>query len=149
MKKILSLSTLFLILFFTQGCSQSKDDLKWSGNLEQAIKTAKAENKTVLVNFTGSDWCQWCTKLSAEVFTQNEFAEFAGKNLELVKIDFPRNIQQSAEVVYYNKQLAQKYGIQGFPTILLIDKNGNVLTYTGYRDGGAKSYVEHLKSFIM
>ncbi|MBZ0201367.1 MAG: thioredoxin family protein [Ignavibacteriaceae bacterium] len=149
MKKILSLSALFLILFFTQSCSQSKDDLKWSENLEQAIKTAKAENKTVLVNFTGSDWCQWCKKLSAEVFTQKEFKEFANKNLELVKIDFPRSIQQAPEVINYNKQLAEKYGIQGFPTILLVDKNGNVLTYTGYRDGGAASYVEHLKSFIM
>jgi len=149
LKKILPLSFLFLLFFFTSGCSQNKEDLKWTGNLEDAMKIAKAENKTVLVNFTGSDWCQWCKRLSGEVFTQKEFAQFAKEKLVLVKVDFPRTIEQSPALVNYNRNLAQKYGVQGFPTIVLLDKNGSVLTYTGYREGGAQSYVEHIRSFIM
>ena len=65
------------------------------------------------------------------------------------KVDFPRTIEQSPALVNYNRNLAQKYGVQGFPTIVLLDKNGSVLTYTGYREGGAQSYVEHIRSFIM
>lgn len=148
MKKTLSLSALFLFFFFTSGCSQNAD-LKWSENLEDGLKIAKAENKTVLVNFTGSDWCQWCKRLSGEVFNRQEFAQFAKEKLVLVKVDFPRTIQQSPSLVNYNRNLAEKYGVQGFPTIVLLDKNGSVLTYTGYREGGAQSYVEHLRSFIM
>ncbi len=123
------------------------EKLKWSENLESAIKTAKTEKKAILVNFTGSDWCIWCKKLNAEVFSQKEFINYAKKNLVLVKVDFPRNTPQSNETVYYNRQLAQNYNIQGFPTILLLNSSGEVVAQTGYQEGGAKSYVEHIKSF--
>ncbi|MCK7526322.1 MAG: thioredoxin family protein [Ignavibacteriales bacterium] len=45
--------------------------LNWEENLETALQKAKTENKAVLVNFTGSDWCVWCQRLSAEVFSQS------------------------------------------------------------------------------
>lgn len=149
MKKMLSLSAIFIVLFISSGCSQQNEDLKWTENLETALQTAKAENKTVLINFTGSDWCQWCKRLNSEVFSQDEFAEYAKENLVLVRLDFPRTIKLSPETVYYNNKLAQQFGVQGFPTIILMDKNGNVLTYTGYREGGAANYVQHIKSFVI
>ncbi|MCZ6701991.1 MAG: thioredoxin family protein [Ignavibacteria bacterium] len=55
------------------------------------METTKEENKAVLVNFTGSDWCKWCFKLSGEVFSQDEFKEYAYENLILVKVDFPHS----------------------------------------------------------
>ena len=66
----------------------------------------------------------------------------------MVMIDFPQNTPQSQETAYYNRQLAQKFNVQGFPTIVLLDSNGKVITYTGYQEGGAKSYVQHIKSFL-
>ena len=148
MKKIfLSVVVLMSILF---GCSKSgtSDNLKWETNLETALQKAKTENKAVLVNFTGSDWCVWCQKLSAEVFSKNEFEDYAEENLILVKIDFPQNIEQSAETKSYNTQLAQKFGIQGYPTILLFNSSGNLALTTGYQPGGPVAYVEHLKNSL-
>ena len=66
----------------------------------------------------------------------------------LVKFDFPQNIEQSQETQYYNRQMAQKFGIQGFPTIILLDSKGKVINYTGYQEGGAKAYIEHIKSLL-
>jgi len=134
-----------LMLFF--GCANLAEDksLKWNDNLESAIKAAKSENKYLLVNFTGSDWCVWCKKLNTEVFTQKEFAKYASENLVLVKIDFPRSIEQSEATKRYNQDLAFKYGIQGFPTIVLLDSKGNLVAKTGYQPGGAVNYVSHLK----
>jgi len=146
-KIILSMILLTAILF---GCSKgaSKDGLTWESNLETALQKAKAENKAVLVNFTGSDWCQWCIKLSDEVFSKSEFADYAEENLILVKLDFPRSIEQSNETKMYNNQLAQRYGVQGFPTILLFNPQGKMVLQTGYQPGGPVTYVNHLKSYL-
>ncbi len=150
MKQISALLLLFILLFTScnNGQSSSAGNLNWNDNLEKAVEQAKKENKAVLVNFTGSDWCIWCKRLSAEVFQQKEFEEYAKKSLVLVMLDFPKDIQQSQETKEYNNKLAQKYGIQGFPTILLIDSQGNLVAQTGYQPGGAAKYVEHLKSYL-
>ena len=149
MKKITLV--LFTLLFFVIACgnkTQTSDELNWTANLEKAIETAKAENKAVLVNFTGSDWCKWCFKLSDEVFSQDDFKIYADENLILVKLDFPRSISQSSETKAYNQSLAQKYGVQGFPTILIFNSQGKPVAKTGYQAGGAANYVNHIQSFL-
>ena len=141
---------LLLLAFAFAGCSKSgaKDNLDWGDNLETALQKAKEENKAVLVNFTGSDWCVWCKRLSNEVFSQSEFEKYAEDNLVLVKIDFPRSIEQSTETKMYNNQLAQRFGIEGFPTILLFNSQGRLVLQTGYQTGGPVNYVNHLKSYL-
>ena len=148
MKKIII--SLFLLTTILIGCSKggTKDNLDWQDNLETALQKAKEENKAVLVNFTGSDWCIWCQRLSNEVFSKNEFEDYADENLILVRLDFPKNIEQSAETKMYNSQLAQRYGVQGFPTILLFNSQGKMVLQTGYQPGGPVSYVDHLKSYL-
>jgi len=138
-----------LILTFT-GCNngQTPENLNWQTNLEEAVAQAKKEDKAVLVNFTGSDWCKWCMKLNDEVFSQDEFENYAEKNLVLVRLDFPRSIPQSPETKLYNNTLAQRYGIQGFPTILVFDNQGQLVAKTGYQPGGASNYVNHIQSFL-
>ena len=146
MKQLSSLFVLFLFLFTSCNNGQASDNLKWETNLEQAVAQAKKENKAVLVNFTGSDWCIWCKRLSSEVFSQKEFEDYARKNLVLVKLDFPRSIQQTNATKYYNNSLAQKYGIQGFPTILILNSKGDLVDKTGYQPGGAANYVKYIQS---
>jgi len=150
LKQISAFLLLFIFLFTScnNGQSASSDGLNWENNLEQAIEQAKKENKAVLVNFTGSDWCIWCKRLSSEVFQQKAFKDYADESLVLVMLDFPRNIEQSAETQAYNRNLAQKYGIQGFPTILIFDSQGKMVGQTGYLPGGPEKYVENIKSYL-
>jgi protein disulfide-isomerase len=147
-KKLVVLPVLLMMLF--AGCSKSgtSDNLNWKTDLNDALAVAKKENKVVLVNFTGSDWCVWCKRLSNEVFSKSEFEDFAEKNLVLVKIDFPRNIQQSNATKYYNQQLADMYGVEGFPTVILLDKNGRGLLKTGYVQGGVDNYIQQLRQYM-
>ena len=44
----------------------------WMTDLKVAQDRAYAENRLVLLDFTGSDWCGWCIKLKAEVFDTAE-----------------------------------------------------------------------------
>ena len=148
LKTVASIFILFVLLFTACNNGQTSESLNWQSNLEEAVAQAKKENKAVLVNFTGSDWCKWCMKLNDEVFSQSEFEPYAEQNLVLVRLDFPRNIQQSNETKMYNNSLAQRYGIQGFPTILVFDNQGKMVAKTGYQPGGATNYVSHIQSFL-
>lgn len=123
-------------------------DEAWVADFEQVKAAAAEQDRPILVNFTGSDWCGWCIRLEREVFSTDEFKAFAEQHLILSVIDFPRKMQQTEELVNQNRQLSQQYGVQGFPTILLLDADGNELARTGYRRGGAEAYVEHLKELI-
>lgn len=140
-----------LTLFFITACAQNTEDsenLKWLTNLEKAQENAKEKGLPIFVDFTGSDWCGWCIKLREEVFSQEEFIQYSTENLILVKLDFPRAIPQTRETKAYNENLARKYGIRGFPTILLLDSEGQVIAQTGYQYGGAVKYVEHLQELL-
>ena len=83
------------------------EDVVWLTDLPKALKEAKAENKIVLVDFTGSDWCVWCKKLDKDTFSKPEFAEYAKKNLVLVQLDYPDKKPQSDELKAANAALRQ------------------------------------------
>ena len=72
---------------------QAAEGGRWIDDFDEAVKLAKAENKDLLVDFTGSDWCGWCIKLNKEVFSQPDFAGYAKKNLVLVELDFPNKAE--------------------------------------------------------
>ena len=120
----------------------------WLTDFEKAKAQAEAENKYMLVDFSGSDWCGWCIKLDREVFSQDAFKVYAGKNLVLMLADFPSGKSQSAEVKEQNRKLAEQYGIRGYPTVILLSPEGKIAGRTGYQRGGPEAYVEHIKALI-
>ncbi|MCX6878748.1 MAG: thioredoxin family protein [Verrucomicrobia bacterium] len=93
----------------------------WSEDLAKALEQAKTEKKSVLVEFTGSDWCPPCKMMRANVFSKKEFVDAASKNFILVEIDLPRGDQ---EVAKKNQPTAEKYKIDSFPTVILLDSEG-------------------------
>jgi thioredoxin-related protein len=119
----------------------------WLTDLNEGIKVAKAEKKAILVDFTGSDWCGWCIRLKKEVFDQKEFAAVT-KDFVLVELDYPQKKKQSAEEKNRNKSWAEKFAIEGFPTILLMDSNGEPFAQTGYQEGGPVKYLAHLAELL-
>jgi thioredoxin-related protein len=121
------------------------EESEWLTNMEIAMAQAKKENKDILIDFTGSDWCGWCTKLKAEVFSQPVFKKQAPEMFVLVKLDFPQTIPQPDNVKEYNRKWMEKFGVRGFPTIILTDAEGNRYAQTGYQQGGAEKYIDHLK----
>ncbi|MES2661020.1 MAG: thioredoxin family protein [Verrucomicrobiota bacterium] len=123
----------------------SNDVFKWETDMEVAKKRAKDENKEILVDFTGSDWCGWCIKLKKEVFDQPAFQEYAKKHLVMLELDFPRKKELPAKEKEQNEKLSEEFKVEGFPTVLLINARGKELARTGYQEGGPEKYVEHLK----
>jgi protein disulfide-isomerase len=130
------------------GSIEAASDLTWETDFEAASLQAKKAGKQMLLNFTGSDWCGWCIRLDKEVFSQAEFKAYAKDALILVELDFPRGKELDASTKAQNEALAQKYEIRGFPTILILSPEGELVGKTGYQRGGAAEYVEHLKELI-
>lgn len=97
----------------------------WSTDLEKALAKAKAENKSVLVEFTGSDWCPPCIAMRKNVFSKKEFVDAASKKFILVELDFPIGDKALAEK---NQPLAEKYKIEGYPTVVLLTPEGKEFT---------------------
>jgi thioredoxin-related protein len=123
----------------------SAEELQWMTDLPKAQAKAKTENKLVLVDFTGSDWCGWCIKLNKEVFSTPEFVQYAGKSLVPVEIDFPNKKPQSAELKKANQALQKKYEIKGYPTIVVLNGDGKKVGELGYQAGGPKPFIQELE----
>ena len=118
----------------------------FTDNLDEALEAAKANGKYLYVCFSGSDWCGWCMKLEKEVLSKPKFIKGVTNDFELVFIDLPHDMSLlSDRAKVENEKLVEKYRVQGFPTAIILDENGELLTKTGYRQGGAKKYVEHLR----
>jgi protein disulfide-isomerase len=118
----------------------------WLTDLPKAKGKAKAEQRLVVMNFTGSDWCGWCKKFSADVLTKPEFTEYAGKNLVLVEVDFPRSKKMDDALKSANKALQDQYKVQGFPTFVVLNSDGKeVARQVGYLEGGPKAFIAKLE----
>jgi len=113
----------------------------WLTNYDEAKSKAKSDNKFLLLDFTGSDWCGWCKRLNAEVFSKPQFQDYAAKNLVLVELDFPRAKSQTEEVKKQNMQLASQYRVEGFPTIVVLNADGRKIGELGYMEGGPEAFI--------
>jgi thioredoxin-related protein len=123
----------------------SAADLDWLTDLPKAEAQAKTGNKLVLLDFTGSDWCGWCIKLDSDTFSKPEFADYAGKNLVLVQLDYPNKKPQSDELKKANAALQKKYSIEGFPTLIALKPDGTVVwKQVGYLGGGPAALIAKL-----
>jgi len=118
MKKVILFSFLFLAAFQSFAQEEYKAELDgWLVKVEEAFAQSQATGKPILANFTGSDWCGWCKRLSASVFKKEKFKTWASDNVILLELDFPRRKQLPAEIRSQNQQLQQAFGVSGFPTV--------------------------------
>ncbi len=123
-------------------------ETQWLTDKAKAIEQARAQNRPILIDFTGSDWCGWCIRMKKDSLDTKEFSDYAAKNLVLLEVDFPHSKEQSEELKSQNKALKDQYGVRGYPTFLLIDKDGKELgKQVGYVKGGPAAFIEKLESF--
>jgi thioredoxin-related protein len=124
----------------------------WLGNFNTAAVVASKEHKLILINFSGSDWCGPCIRLTKEIFQSKTFEDYASKNLVLVRADFPRQKknQLDADQTKLNDALADKYNANGtFPLTLLVNENGKILKeWDGFPNESASNFVSEINSIV-
>jgi rhodanese-related sulfurtransferase/thiol-disulfide isomerase/thioredoxin len=125
--------------------------LTWLTDFQKAKTQAKAEGKSILLFFHGSDWCPPCVQMQRQVIDSPEFAQFARQSLVLVDVDFPEKSKQSEELKRANLALKAKFNLspelgEGFPTLVLLSESGEtVFQETGYAGGGPAEVLPSLR----
>lgn len=139
--KILGIITAFIITGTT-----------WLGNFNKATIEATKEHKLILINFSGSDWCGPCIRLTKEIFESQTFEDYASKNLVLVRADFPREKKNQLDPAQgkLNEKLADKYNSNGtFPLTLLVDENGKILKkWDGFPGESPEKFISEINSIV-
>jgi len=113
----------------------------WLVNIDEAYELSQKSGKPILANFTGSDWCGWCKRLTASVFSQEDFKTWAADNVILLELDFPKRSALPADIAAQNRNLQQAFKVRGYPTIWVFDLDKSdsgeysisALGKTGYR----------------
>ena len=116
---------------------------KWSDGLAKG----SSDKKDILVVFTGSDWCPPCKALKRNIFAKEAFMTAAPKKFVLVELDFPRRKAQDAETKKVNREVATKFGIRGYPTVLLLDSKGRPYSKV-QRPATPEAYLKHLDELV-
>jgi rhodanese-related sulfurtransferase len=123
----------------------------WLTDFHQAKAQARAEGKSILLFFHGSDWCPPCVQMRRQVIDSPEFAQYARQSLILVDVDFPEKTKQSDELKRANTALKAQFNLsqergEGFPTLVLLNPAGEtVFQETGYFGGGPPEVLPKLR----
>jgi thioredoxin-related protein len=142
MKHLNRLFAFSLALVLAASAARAAD---WTEDYAGALARAKKEHKMVLVDFTGSDWCIWCQRTDKEVFETQKFKDYASKKLILLRVDIPRDKPQSDTLKKQNAKLVEKYGVEVFPTLVVLDPDQKVVySQLGYKEGGPEAFIDHL-----
>jgi len=149
-----NLLAVLLVALSLNGFAQQKP-LEWHTDVNKAIKISVQSEKPLFFFFTGSDWCGWCKRLQREVFFKPEFTLWANKNVVLVELDFPRRTKLPKATQKQNRELAQLFGVRGYPTVWLVTPtkvdgkvNFNKLGSQGYVAGGPSAWIAGANKII-
>jgi thioredoxin-related protein len=133
------------VILALSGASCARADEAWTTDYKKAQQEAQASHKLLLLDFTGSDWCGFCFQLDKAILSQPQFKNYASKNLVLLEVDFPRRKTQSVETRKQNQELAARYQVEGFPTLVVLDGEGKTLwRYDGLYVGGIAAFLAEL-----
>ncbi len=129
---------------------KSELPMAWQSSHPEALIEAASSRKPIMLFFTGSDWCKYCTMLEDEVFNTGEFAEWYPRKIIPVVIDFPRGKELSPELTQQNESLRVQYEgeINGFPTALFVDMKGQVYGKLGYTPGGPQEWIQQAEMIL-
>ncbi|WP_299891146.1 thioredoxin family protein [uncultured Lacinutrix sp.] len=107
-------------------------NLKWYVDYDVAREISLKEKKLTLLYFTGSDWCGACKLLEDNYFAKKEFKKLS-KYFTLCEMDFPKKTFDKEYVKKHFEKFKRKFEIsdklkaKSYPTIIILDKNENVL----------------------
>jgi thioredoxin-related protein len=148
MKSILRRLSLFCLAALVPIHSGLSCDISDDTNFARSAELAKSTNRPLLLAFIGTDWSISSLKLDREVFDQPEFADNSSYNFVLCKLHFYQTQERLPETIRQNEELAAKYNIQEFPTVIVLSPDGREIGRFGYIPGGMKAFAAGVNAII-
>jgi thioredoxin-related protein len=116
----------------------------WLSDFQMASSVAMQMKRELLVAFVSMDGSEWSKKIDEEIFRHPEFKEYAGKYLVLCRIDFPKTKPLPPEVAEAYNALASRYGVRGYPTVILLNDGGQNIGNAKYQKGGPQPFLKEV-----
>ena len=95
---------------------------------EAAQEAIKDDGRSIVLDFTGTDWCTACIHLRDKIMETPEFEQALGDKLVLVEVDFPRTPalkeQITAEEWERRENMLASYALEALPAVVLLDSQG-------------------------
>jgi len=130
MKKMMTAFLLLVLLTGTVGAAQ----IEFAASYDSALQIAAAKNQDVLITFY-ADWCSWCHRLDTVTYHQQEVVDLSNE-IVFVKVNAEKEIA-----------LARKYGVTGYPTIVLTNPDGSEIDcIPGYVEG--PEFVSTIRDYM-
>jgi protein disulfide-isomerase len=123
-------------------------DISDDTNFARSAELAKRASRPLLLAFLGTDWSISSLKLDREVFDQAEFADNSKYNFLLCKLHFYQTQERSPEIIRQNDELATKYKVQEFPTVVVLSPDGQEIGRLGYVPGGVKAFAAAVNAIV-
>lgn len=150
MKKII-----LVFAFLLSGFIAQAQELNWYTDINKATEASLKEKKPLMLFFTGSDWCGWCTKLQRDVLKKDEFFVWATENVILVELDYPKYAKQEETLKLQNQNIAREFSVSAFPTVIFVNpilSEGSKVNLTklgslGY-DKSASNWITNANTFL-
>jgi thiol-disulfide isomerase/thioredoxin len=167
-KTIMLLSLALILLLAGCGINVEKDDditpasdlvaapdFPYLGDDGSTVTLSDLQGQVVVLNF----WATWCAPCRYEMpYLERAYKEYADKGVVILAV----NVAESADTVTEflteqnlnlpvlldtDRAIAAKYGINSYPTTLLVDRDGNISRSRGVKFGAFLSY-EELRAMI-
>ncbi|UDQ97669.1 thioredoxin family protein [Lentisphaerota bacterium WC36G] len=125
------------------------NDKVFTDNIDEAIARSRKENKPLLIEFVGSNWCPACMVLIKDVFTTKKFQAYAKENLVLMLVDLPRDVKIEDKLKEQNMALSEIFKVSGWPTGIMLEPSLKKKLY-GYTGGieSTDSYIDQLSTGV-
>jgi protein disulfide-isomerase len=122
--------------------------VNWFTDYALATKIAQQKDRPIFLLFTGSDWCRWCIKLEEEVFDDPAFVQAVRDKFIFVYIDSPRHKKLPKPIEDSNRVLRDKFDIEGYPTVLILTSQGELIGEAGYVGGKGPGFLKELQRLL-
>lgn len=126
-----------------QMSSNQFNEIDWCESYTDSIQKAKTLSRPLLILFTGTGWCPACIKLEREVLSKTQFIQALANRFVFYKAEFmdpsPEGLNSNPDSV-----LLDRYQVDTFPTIAVIDGNGRLLFKINYKAGGPEAYINEI-----
>lgn len=96
------------------------DQVDWRASYNSAVVEARDSGKPLLVVF-GADWCGPCQQMKAQVYSDMKVTDTIETGFVPVHVDMTSD-------GLADQELANRYSVQGYPTMLILDTNGDVIS---------------------